>query len=161
MVFIQAAGKLWCYQDQATADRDVEARKLFEPPVLTISPSGSPSTVPPLPAYAAELPKHRIPEPPEPKEAKRVEVALRDFDPQLLAVKELYTLEEVAALTSMGASTVERMVLEGYLASGIVPGTSNARRVSRAQLGAFITAFNAQNGLTREERTKRPRRVKK
>jgi excisionase family DNA binding protein len=88
---------------------------------------------------------------------KALRVNTRVFDPELLGVQELYTLQEVAALLSVSQRTVEDLVKNGDLASGIVAGTERARRVSRAQIVAFMEAFNLQNGTNRNYR-KSPRR---
>jgi excisionase family DNA binding protein len=72
--------------------------------------------------------------------------------------KALLTLDEVASLLSVSKRTVENLIAQGYLASGIVPGTARARRVSRAQLNAFVESFDGEHGLERLNRTRRPRR---
>ena len=76
----------------------------------------------------------------------------------LLAVKVFYTLDEVAILLSVGKTTVERLIANGELASGIVPGTEKSRRVSRAQLGAFVESFDAQFPAAGRPAAHRPRR---
>ncbi len=59
-----------------------------------------------------------------------------------LAVKLLYTVDDVAALLAVGRSTVEKLIHDGYLASGIVQGTERSRRISRRQVEAFIEQFD-------------------
>jgi|GEM_PF-4071433 len=75
-----------------------------------------------------------------PTETTAPEVAGRAYDN--LAVKLLYTVDEVAILLSVGRSTVEKLIHEGYLASGIVQGTGRARRISRKQVDAFVESFD-------------------
>jgi len=73
-------------------------------------------------------------------EATTYETAGRSFD--ALALKLLYTVDDVAVLLGVGRSTVEKLIHDGYLASGIVQGTERSRRISRRQLDAFIEQFD-------------------
>lgn len=76
----------------------------------------------------------------------------------LLAVKFFFTVDEVAILLGVSKTTVEKLVARGDLASGIVPGTEKSRRVSRAQLGAFVESFDAQFPAHGRPAAVRPRR---
>lgn len=89
---------------------------------------------------------------------KKYANARATFEPQAASVedKALLTLNEVATLLSVSKRTVENLIAQGYLASGIVPGTARSRRVSRAQLAAFVESFDAEHGLDRATRTRRP-----
>lgn len=50
----------------------------------------------------------------------------------------LFTLEEAGALLSMSKREVENLVRAGHLESGIAPGTTRARRVSRWHLERYV-----------------------
>jgi excisionase family DNA binding protein len=67
----------------------------------------------------------------------------------LLAVQQALSLEDVALLLGLGKRTVEDLVDRGLLSSVIVPGTKRARRVTRAQLDAFVLGMELQNGFRR------------
>jgi excisionase family DNA binding protein len=61
-----------------------------------------------------------------------------------ISIKLLYTVDDVAALFSTSKSTVEKLIQQGYLASGIVQGTERARRISRKQVEAFVEQFDGE-----------------
>jgi excisionase family DNA binding protein len=75
-----------------------------------------------------------------------------------IAIKLLYTVDDVAALLSIGRSTVEKLIQEGYLASGIVQGTGRARRISRKQVEAFIEQFDGEFPVFGKSRVPKNRR---
>ncbi len=75
-----------------------------------------------------------------------------------IAIKLLYTVDDVAALLSISKSTVEKLIQQGYLASGIVQGTDRARRISRKQVEAFIEQFDGAFPVFGKPRVSKNRR---
>src|ERR1700734_2310871 len=65
--------------------------------------------------------------------------------------KELYTLAECATVLSLSERTVEALVAQGYLRSGVAPGTERSRRVSRAMLEEYIREFDGKNPFARKK----------
>lgn len=57
--------------------------------------------------------------------------------------KELFTIPEIAVILSMSERTVETLISQGVLRSGIAPGTDRARRVSRRMLDEYVTRFDS------------------
>jgi hypothetical protein len=98
MIFMQAAGKLWVYPDQEAADRgrayrnslSEERGEWFLPTTIDADDSGAVGEV-------ADILERPIPRPANPEESKRAEKAIHAISADMLAVKALYTLEEVAA----------------------------------------------------------------
>jgi excisionase family DNA binding protein len=56
--------------------------------------------------------------------------------------KDLLDIRTVARRLSCSVKTVENLIRSGYLQSSIMPGTKNARRVSREQLKRYIQLHN-------------------
>ena len=65
--------------------------------------------------------------------------------------KELFTLPECATILSLSERTVEALVAQGYLRSGLAPGTERSRRVSRAMLEDYIRDFDGENPFARKK----------
>lgn len=72
-----------------------------------------------------------------------------------LALKELFTLEQVAAMLSLSKRKVEQLIANGILRSAIAPGTDRARRVSRAMIEEYVEGFDSQNPPGRRFKRKR------
>lgn len=56
--------------------------------------------------------------------------------------REFLTLAEVAQVLGVSKRTVEGLVASRYLESSVLPGTRDARRVSREQLAAYKQRFH-------------------
>jgi excisionase family DNA binding protein len=149
--------QVWLCDTEEAAEHGQIVRASFGQPQIDEHPEPRTGQRQALPANSAKKTTRPKAEQVEQTDRMQLKKASRTFDADLLKVQELYTLPEVAALLSVGLRTVEDLVKNGDLASGIVTGTERARRVSRAQIVAYIEAFNLQNGLNRTYR-KSPRR---
>ena len=56
--------------------------------------------------------------------------------------QDLLDVETVARRLSCSVKTVENLIRSGHLQSSIMPGTKNARRISREQLARYLELHN-------------------
>jgi excisionase family DNA binding protein len=59
--------------------------------------------------------------------------------------KLLYTIAEVAYALNLSKRSVESLIAQGILRSGIAPGTDRARRISQSMIDEYLDTFNSQN----------------
>lgn len=67
---------------------------------------------------------------------------MKEFTPSSLQ-KELFTIPEIAVVLSLSERTVESLIAQGFLRSGIPPGTDRTRRVSRRMLDEYVARFDS------------------
>jgi excisionase family DNA binding protein len=88
-----------------------------------------PDAVPPFPSAAPSVASHA--------------------DLERLRVQLAYSVDDVAILLNVSPRTVESLIAKGLLKSTLVPGTTRARRGTRAQLQAFVLNMELEYGFKR------------